>query len=212
MIMIRVCERKISIVMKTDDKVFVVSLPRTGTTSMCNMLNTIGYKAKHVPSCFYEKWISEGYNAFADTPCFAPTFIKEQSIINPKNKFIYIDRSTEEWIRSFESVNLHKSYNILLNIRNPIDLNVVKINEIKAYGEVFGFKGIYDSVEFIDKAIKHRQEVENILIPEQVLFYKFSMGWEPLCQFLDRPIPENHIPRLNHQGKIGEYYGNSFTT
>jgi hypothetical protein len=184
-----------------DHQVFVVSLPRTGTTSMCKMLNMVGYKAKHVPSCFYEKWTAEGYDAFADTPCFAPTFIKERAITNPKNKFIYIDKNIDEWASSFESVKLDRSYNILLNIRNPKDLNVVRINEIKAYGEVFGFSGIYDQDLFKLKAVEHRQDVFSMLPTNQLLFYDYSMGWKPLCDFLGVSIPNVEIPIVEQEGK-----------
>lgn len=189
-----------------DHQVFVVSLPRTGTTSMCKMLNTIGYKSKHVPSCFYEKWTKDGYNAFSDTPCFAPTFVKERSITNPKNKFIYIEKPIEEWCKSFESVKLDNSYNILLNLHNPLDLNVVRINEILSYGEVFGFKGIYDSIHFMDAAKRHREEIINMLPSHQLLMYDFKMGWEPLCEFLDVPIPEAEVPFLNQRGRIDDEY------
>lgn len=189
-----------------DHQVFIVSLPRTGTTSMCKMLNVLGYKSKHVPSCFYEKWTKEGFNAFGDTPCFAPTFVKERSITNPKNKFIYIEKPLEEWCQSFESVKLHNSYNILLNIFKPEELNVVKINEILAYGEVFGFKGVYDPIEFMDAAERHRKEIINILPYHQLLIYDFKMGWEPLCEFLDVPIPTEEMPLLNRRGRINEDY------
>lgn len=189
-----------------DHQVFVVSLPRTGTTSMCNMLNVLGYKAKHVPSCFFDKWVNQGYNAFGDTPCFAPTFIKEKSITNPLNKFIYIEKPISEWIDSFESVKLHDSYNKLLNIKNPMDLNVVMMNEILAYGEVFGFNGIYDRTRFIYSSVKHREDVIGMLSSKQLLVYNFDMGWKPLCDFLNIKVPEINLPRLNQRGKIDENY------
>lgn len=197
--------------MKYSEQVFVVSLPRTGTTSMCKMLNVLGYKAKHVPSCFYEKWVKEGYNAFADTPCFTPTFIKERSITNPNSKFIYLDKSVDAWIDSFESVKLHESYNKLLNIKNPELLNVVNINEILAYGEVFGFNGIYDKDHFKAMSILHKRNVESLLPKDQLLHYDFTMGWEPLCKFLKKEVPLVEMPRLNLRGIIEDNYENHST-
>lgn len=194
-----------------DHKVFVVSLPRTGTTSMCKMLNDLGYKAKHVPSCFYEKWAAEGFNAFADTPCFAPTFVKEHSLLNPKNKFIFIEKDFGEWIKSFESVKLDRSYNILLNQRDPTKLNVVSINEIKAYGEVFGFGGVYTQSLFLERAMQHAENIKEMLSSDQFLSYNFQMGWTPLCDFLNTPIPNAPLPVLNFKGKIGENYENKPT-
>ena len=55
-------------------KIFVVSLPRTGTSSIATLLNNVAIKCKHVPSNYYNH-LKDEYDAFADTPCFVPIVI-----------------------------------------------------------------------------------------------------------------------------------------
>lgn len=192
------------------NKVFVVSLPRTGTTSMCKMLNILGYKSKHVPSCFYEKWVREGYTAFADTPCFSLSFIKEQSIIDESSKFIYINRDFNEWIDSIERVHLDKSYVSMMQLSGPDNLNVVRLNEIKSYGETFGFRLNYDRDIFLQKAQEHKQALIEMLSPSKLLLYDFYDGWDSLCKFLNLDRPDSNVPFLNKE-KIGDSYAHSYT-
>ena len=33
--------------------------------------------------------------------------------------------------------------------------------------------------------------------PEKLLVMSWSEGWEPLCNFLDKPIPDEPLPRAN---------------
>lgn len=33
--------------------------------------------------------------------------------------------------------------------------------------------------------------------PSRLLEYKLGSGWEPLCKFLDKPVPENPFPHVN---------------
>lgn len=43
----------------------------------------------------------------------------------------------------------------------------------------------------------HNYEVKNLIPKQQLLVYDVREGWEPLCRFLEVPIPEEPFPRLN---------------
>jgi hypothetical protein len=32
---------------------------------------------------------------------------------------------------------------------------------------------------------------------DRLLEFEVAEGWEPLCDFLDRPVPDEQFPRLN---------------
>lgn len=184
---------------KTDiiqtDNVYVVSLPRTGTKSLCRMLKILGYNVKHLPSVGYERYLTKGYNAFADTPVFTYSFIKTHSF-DPKNKFIYIERDVRDWINSIESVKIDQGYNFLMNIRDSKHLNQVRLCDILAYGEVFGYEKNYDKIRFVNKFLEHKNYVLSIL-ENNVLTYNFSDGWDSICKYLNKPIPNETVPHLN---------------
>ena len=43
------------------------------------------------------------------------------------------------------------------------------------------------------------------VVPEKrLVFYDVKEGWEPLCRFLGRKVPEEGFPRLNERGSIRE--------
>ena len=43
----------------------------------------------------------------------------------------------------------------------------------------------------------HIAEVKAGLPPERLLVFQVKEGWEPLCAFLDVPVPDEPFPRLN---------------
>ena len=43
----------------------------------------------------------------------------------------------------------------------------------------------------------HEEEVRRTIAPERLLAYGVSEGWEPLCAFLEVPIPDTPFPRTN---------------
>ncbi len=44
---------------------------------------------------------------------------------------------------------------------------------------------------------RHEEEVRDTIAPERLLAYGVSQGWEPLCAFLDVPVPDTPFPRTN---------------
>ncbi|KAK4496983.1 hypothetical protein PRZ48_011432 [Zasmidium cellare] len=54
---------------------------------------------------------------------------------------------------------------------------------------------IFDKAE--DAYVRHNQLVRDTVRPGQLLDYKLKDGWEPLCQFLGKDVPDVPFPRLN---------------
>ena len=55
--------------------------------------------------------------------------------------------------------------------------------------------------------------VKSIVPEEDLLVWNLKEGWEPLCSFLDKPIPEDPIPHENKAGDLEwlRNYGNKHT-
>lgn len=64
------------------------------------------------------------------------------------------------------------------------------------------------TMEDRDKAIAHYHEhIENVKarVPEdRLLIFTVDQGWEPLCRFLDVPVPEEPFPNVNDRQQILE--------
>ena len=54
---------------------------------------------------------------------------------------------------------------------------------------------------------RHIAEVQSALPPERLLTFDVSDGWEPLCDFLDVPVPSRPFPRLNDAATIRRRVG-----
>ena len=54
----------------------------------------------------------------------------------------------------------------------------------------------------------HNAKVKATIPPENLLVWNLKDGWEPLCKFLGKPVPDKPIPRENQTGDLawGEEY------
>jgi len=53
--------------------------------------------------------------------------------------------------------------------------------------------------ELIQAFVAHNDAVKETIPPSQLLVFEVKDGWEPLCTFLDVPIPVDECPRTNHR-------------
>ena len=56
---------------------------------------------------------------------------------------------------------------------------------------------------------EHNELVKKTIPKENLLVWNLKEGWEPLCKFLDVPIPDVPVPRENVTGDLGwgkEYF------
>lgn len=51
---------------------------------------------------------------------------------------------------------------------------------------------------------EHHALIKRLVPPERLLFFRVSDGWEPLCAFLDKPVPEAAFPRKNESAELKE--------
>ena len=76
-------------------KVFIIGLPRTGTTSVSVVLLDYGFKVAHTA---YTKRAFELADVISDAPCFCD--YPQLDKLFPNSKFVYLNRSLESWIPS----------------------------------------------------------------------------------------------------------------
>ena len=81
------------------NKLFVIGLPRTGTTSLCAALLEHGLKVAHTA---YTQETFRLARVFADTPCFCD--YPQLDELFPGSLFVYLDRSLDGWIPSAQKL------------------------------------------------------------------------------------------------------------
>ncbi len=134
-----------------------------------------------------------GYSATVDWP--GSFFWREFSIAYPKAKVILTVRDSGKWYKSmyetiFQSMqNAQKSSNQtddnLLTMAKKI---VLEQTFDSRFGEKSHAIAVYE---------RHNEEVQRTIPKEQLLVYEVAQGWEPLCCFLECPVPDVVFPRSN---------------
>ena len=79
------------------NKLFIIGLPRTGTTSISVALLDYSYKVAHTA---YTKRAFELADVISDTPCFCD--YQQLDELFPNSKFVYLDRELSKWIPSIQ--------------------------------------------------------------------------------------------------------------
>ncbi len=79
------------------NKVFIIGLPRTGTTSVCVALLDQGLKVAHTA---YTQQTFTLADVVADTPCYCD--YPHLDSLFPGSKFIYLNRALADWVPSMQ--------------------------------------------------------------------------------------------------------------
>ena len=77
------------------NKLFIIGLPRTGTTSISVAMLEQGFNVAHTA---FTKRAFELADVVSDAPCFSD--YKELDLQFPGSKFVYLDRDLEQWVPS----------------------------------------------------------------------------------------------------------------
>lgn len=126
------------------------------------------------------------YNSTVDWP--AAFFWRELAQHYPNSKIILSVREAEAWYESMSNTILP----ILRNSENQDSIGVKLIAE-----GVFG-GDISDRDHMIDVFKKNISDVQTAFGQDRLLTLELGSGWEPLCQFLGCPIPDEAYPRGNN--------------
>ncbi|GLS92337.1 sulfotransferase family protein [Psychromonas marina] len=78
-------------------KIFIIGLPRTGTTSISVALLEQGFKVAHTA---FTKQAFELADAISDSPCFSD--YQQLDLLFPESKFVYLKRDLCKWLPSIK--------------------------------------------------------------------------------------------------------------
>ena len=169
-----------------------VGFQKTGTSTLREALKILGYKVKDTSRrplipILRGKWdrvlnLLKKYDAVEDTPWFM--IYKELDQLVPNSKFILTIRDEESWYRS---VKKH-----IGDLRSA--------NHEWIYGRGKGLPKD-DRMNTINVYKRHNSEVMEYFKkrPNDLLVIDFTKGegWEKLCRFLIREIPDVPFPHSN---------------
>ncbi len=188
---------------------------RTGTASLKAALETLGYdKTHHMFEVMGSKtqmkvwhgiamgeepdWdaIYQGFPAAVDFP--TASYWRELADYYPEAKVILTVRSADSWWKSASSTIIPIGKAPPLWARRLIP--PIRQNVEMADGTVWN--RMFDGRQFEESHAKqafekHNAEVQTELPRERLLVFEVKQGWEPLCAFLGKPVPDEPFPHVN---------------
>ncbi|KAI8061601.1 P-loop containing nucleoside triphosphate hydrolase protein [Gongronella butleri] len=218
----------------TSLEVIGAGMGRTGTRSLFEALNILGYKTHHggfeilgnpdqdpavwlhaydhpfSPETQWDKvYGAAGYTAAVDFPTCV--VYKELMVKYPDAKVILTLRKPEDWFKSASKTTIKlfqtpavqnpdtyhgRVRDALLLTRHAILGGVIEKNPPEK---------LEDATLMIDLFNKHNEDVIKSVPPERLLIMNLGDGWDNLCQFLGKPIPDVPYPTSNNSGQFNEF-------
>ncbi|RMF93048.1 MAG: sulfotransferase family protein [Nitrospinota bacterium] len=143
----------------------------------------------------------EGYGAAVDWP--ACHFWKELLAHYPDARVLLTVRDAERWYQSmYDTI-----YQALTRPhRRPLPNGQRDMARKIILEQTFAGR-FADRDYAIAVYERHKAEVQQVVPADRLLVYQVSEGWEPLCRFLNRPLPEAPFPRLNSTAEFQKRFG-----
>ena len=194
-------------------KVIGAGFGRTGTLSLKIALERIGFgPCYHMMEVFprpdhVARWhrlafeqsmdwdeIFRGFHATVDWP--AARWWREIAAHFPDAKVLLSVRDPEAWYKSVTDT-------IYQPMKSPAPDGAPELVRLQTemarkaiLSETFDNR-FEDKAHAIEVFKHHTQEVRDAIDPARLLVFDVREGWEPLCRFLEVPVPDEPFPRLN---------------
>ncbi|KAK2469858.1 hypothetical protein H9L39_18673 [Fusarium oxysporum f. sp. albedinis] len=214
-------------------EVLCLGYGRTGTRSLRDQLLTLGFHHSYhtfdaVYRDFYdcklwidlleakydrgEKPLREDFDkllghckAVVDMP--AAYFAEELIEYYPDAKVILTIRDPESWARS-QNNSIMKANSGFLPPLLSFTAKLLRMPNRWNYPMFMKLHQILYDSDFNRNGIKsmqqHYDKVRSLVPAERLLEYHVSDGWEPLCKFLDKPIPKVNTPHINKSSAFAQ--------
>lgn len=179
--------------------VFGIGLSKTGTTSLNDALNILGYRAEHLPPCAkiaadgtpvmdWVWWMSK-FDAMTDLTVAA--IFEELRDTFPNARFIYTPRDIDKWLDS-----CRRHFTLDLAEKRVQQRNFLQLELPLAFYGSF----LYDEDLYRAAYERHDAKVRAAFAgADNFLEFDLTAGanWERLCDFLDKPVPDAAFPFSN---------------
>jgi hypothetical protein len=197
-------------------------LPRTGTLTQKVALETLGFD----PCYHWVNVIADldqvgvwnraldgegpwdevfgGFQASVDWP--GGYFWRELMDYYPDAKVLLSVRDAEKWEPSFRETIWNMCFggsvlNLVSRARAQVDPQwdrYLKLVDRMFWSEQGTFAAGHETpVRMMEQFEAHNELVKANVPPERLLVWSVTEGWEPLCEFLEAPVPEEPLPHVN---------------
>lgn len=192
---------------------------RTGTLSMKLALEMLGLgPCYHMHEVFRNPTHPDIWSAAADGPADWDTLLADyQSTVDwpstffwreladhyPEAKVILTVRSTESWLNSMQQTILKVMQGEPppgVSLDEPQHRMARKLVRERTFGDII------DDLDHVASVYeRHNEEVRRSIPAARLLVFDVKQGWEPLCKFLELPVPDAPFPKVNAAEQFGKH-------
>jgi hypothetical protein len=210
-------------------KLIGAGLPRTGTLTQKVALEMLGLgPCYHMVDVLADleragQWemaldgvgpwdgIFAGYNSTVDWP--GGFFYEELMNVYPDAKVLLSVRDGEKWERSMRQTvwAVRNGDSLIRHLSsaqahvNPRWAAFVKmIDRLVWKGKGTFADGHETAEQLIAGMHRHNERVKATVPSDRLLVWSVTEGWEPLCDFLEVPVPEEPFPHVNDSKEFGD--------
>ena len=191
-------------------KVIGAGFGRTGTYSLKHALEQLGFN-----KCYHMWEVAEGhrgiwsdarqgrpvdwdrlfdgFQASVDWP--SCNFWREQAAHYPDAKVLLSLRDPESWYESIINT-IYSSSRAALESDDPATRRLGEWAFEIIWHRVFD-NHMDDRAHVIGIFNRHNQSVIDEVPADRLLVFEAKQGWQPLCRFLEVPVPGTDYPRMN---------------
>jgi Sulfotransferase domain len=144
-----------------------------------------------------------GHRSTVDWP--GGYFYGELSAFYPDAKVLLSVREPESWERSFRDTIVEMCHGesvmpLLSHARGQIDprwQRYLALVDRMFWGPQGTFAAGHEPAQLIEQMLQHNDTVKAVVPSERLLVWEVAEGWEPLCEFLEVPVPDGPLPHAN---------------
>ena len=196
---------------------------RTGTASLKRALEMLGFGPCHHMEevlahpeqvAYWQAFVAgepvvwdevfNGYRSQVDWP--GAHVWRELAVAYPKAKVIHSVRPEDAWWTSF-SATIGKLFTIYKGLPTPPHVAaMLDAMEIAVVQQTFRCPPT-DREGVLAAYRRRTEQVRAAIPPDRLLVFDVTEGWEPLCAFLDVPVPNGAFPHTNSTEEFWQLVG-----
>ncbi|MGB1263542.1 MAG: sulfotransferase [Cognaticolwellia sp.] len=187
--------------MRGSNKIFIIGLPRTGTTSVCAAMLDLGFRVAH--TAYTDRTFTDA-QVIADTPVFCDYQLLD--IAFPNAKFIYLERNLTNWLPSIAQLLARMHVNL---VRDDGGFNpIIK----RCYQTIFAPYSLSNSQDFafLSQCYQQHQAQAQSYFNGRVddflsIDISAPLSYQQLLTFLNVTPPQSNqqgFEKLNVGGKV----------
>ena len=146
------------------------------------------------------------YSAVTDVPALA--FSEDLISAYPEAKVVLMERDIDKWYMSFDDAVVKVMWGRWghwIASLDPWFVGPIRDVHLRWAKDWMGVNSAEDMrVKAKEKYREHYELIRRVVPKERLLEYRLDSGWESLCEFLDKEIPDVEFPRVNETASMRE--------